>query len=119
MGAAPAGILNTLTTRTDIETAVGLQWQEGELILLCRNATLEELRVELSVLYGAVRRRTTSPEPAHADPVDQLERLAGLLEKGLLSRDEFEEAKAKLIRGLQAAPAMRARRWRRRVSGVG
>ena len=30
--------------------------------------------------------------------VDELERLAGLLEKGLLSRDEFENQKAILLR---------------------
>jgi hypothetical protein len=36
--------------------------------------------------------------PAAPDPVEQLERLAGLLERGLLTKDEFELKKRELLR---------------------
>jgi Short C-terminal domain len=92
--------LNALTTRAAIETVVGFQWPEGELILLCRDATPHDLRIELSRLYGAIRSRASATPARAADPVDQLERLAKLLEQGLLSREQFDAAKAKLIEGL-------------------
>lgn len=38
------------------------------------------------------------PEPARRDPVWALEKLAGLLDKGLITRQEFEAKKRKLLR---------------------
>jgi hypothetical protein len=41
---------------------------------------------------------STPPLPPPApDPVEQLERLADLLDRGLLSRDEFEHKKRELL----------------------
>ena len=38
------------------------------------------------------------PAPAPASLSDELVKLSGLLEKGLITRDEFEQAKAKLLK---------------------
>jgi len=43
------------------------------------------------------RDAATSWEACYIDPVEQLEELAGLWARGLLSRDEFEREKAKVI----------------------
>jgi isopentenyl diphosphate isomerase/L-lactate dehydrogenase-like FMN-dependent dehydrogenase len=67
---------------------------------------LEILRDELDVAMGLCgvasarevdRSLVIPPGVAGADPVDRLERLAGLLERGYLTREEFDTQKAKVL----------------------
>jgi hypothetical protein len=39
----------------------------------------------------------TSPAPAAVDPLDRLEKLARLLEQGILTQDEFDKKKAEIL----------------------
>jgi hypothetical protein len=39
----------------------------------------------------------TSPAPAAIDPLDRLEKLARLLEQGILTQDEFDKKKAEIL----------------------
>jgi hypothetical protein len=104
-GMAIAAVLNTLTTRTSVKTVVRIQGTSCELFLLHTRLTPEQLRISMSRPLGAIRsaRATqaaggTQHAPIAApSPVQELTKLADLLEKGLLTRDEFDLMKAKLL----------------------
>jgi hypothetical protein len=101
-GMAIAAVLNALTTTTRIKTVVHVQAAECELFLLCTNVGPEALRIKLSRALGAIRQARTAitartdhgPAPS---VVDQLGKLAAMLENGLLTREEFDRMKATLI----------------------
>jgi hypothetical protein len=103
---ALATVLNTLTMRTSIKTVLRVQGIRCELFLLHTTLTPEQLRMAMSRALGAIRSaraaavaggiqhgaRVLSPSPA-----DELSKLADMLEKGLLTRYEFNLMKARLI----------------------
>jgi hypothetical protein len=104
-GMAIAAVLNAMTTRTSIKTVVRIQGTGCELFLLHTKMTPEQLRIEMSRTLGVIRAaradeaarpspeaRTVSPSP-----VEELAKLADMLEKGLLTREEFDLMKAKII----------------------
>jgi len=92
---------------TRIKTFVRTQTADSELYFLHTSLLPEDLRIQLSRGLGAVREAnasSTAPEGSqgHQGPasfVDELSRLAGLLDSGLLTREEFEHLKARLIAG--------------------
>jgi hypothetical protein len=105
-GMAIAAVLNALTTRTSIKTVVRVQGTGCELFLLHTKATPEQIRIDLSRPLGAIRsaRATGAPDirrlqpPAlPASPVEELTKLAAMLDSGLLTRQEFDHLKAKLL----------------------
>ena len=105
-GMAIAAVLNALTTRTSIKTVVRIQATTCELFLLYTKATPEHLRIELSRPLGAIRSARTTDvagvsqhqvTSTPASPVEELTKLAAMLEKGLLTREEFDLMKAKLL----------------------
>jgi len=105
-GMAIASVLNALTRRTSIKTVVRIQGTSCELFLLHTKLTPAQLRIEMSRPLGVIRsaRATDAAggiqheEPAKSvSPVEQLTKLADMLEKGLLTRDEFDLMKAKLF----------------------
>ena len=101
-GAAVAAVLNALTTRTTITTVVRVQAANCELFLLWTKATPEQLRIELSHPLGAIRaiRTAAAHTPSGpASPVAELSKLAGMLQAGLLTREEFEQLKANFLHG--------------------
>lgn len=104
-GMAIAAVLNTLTTRTSIKTVVRIQGTSCELFLLNATLTPEQLRIAMSRPLGAIR-SARAPQAAeqiqHApvtapSPVQELAKLAEMLEKGLLTREEFDLMKARLL----------------------
>lgn len=101
-GMAIATVLNALTTQTKIKTVIRVQATKCELFLLCSYAEREALRIELSKALGAIRQARarinarTDDRPT-ASVVDQLGKLAAMLENGLLTREEFDRMKATLI----------------------
>jgi Short C-terminal domain len=92
---------------TRIKTFVRVQSRDGELFFLHTELLPEDLRIHLSRGLGAVREAQTSAadsldnqsQPCSGSLVDELTRLAGLLDSGLLTREEFDQLKAKLIAG--------------------
>ena len=105
-GMAIATVLNALTTRTSIKTIVRIQATHCELFLLHVKATPEQLRIGLSRPLGAIRAARPAAaagmnqQPmaaAPASPVEELTKLAGMLESGLLTREEFELMKARVL----------------------
>ena len=97
IGAGVASLLNALTTRSSVATVIGFQWPEGELIALSRDATPDDLRIRLSRVFGLLRQRERDQTARQPDPVDQIERLGDLKERGLLTEEEFDAAKRALL----------------------
>jgi hypothetical protein len=121
-GLATAAVLSSLTIRTTIKTVIRVQSADAELFLLYTEQTPQDLRIYLSrplaefraareaaAREAAAREAAASPPPgpAAAPPpgaasgaaqVENLARLAAMLEAGLLTRAEFDTLKANLLR---------------------
>jgi Short C-terminal domain len=88
-----------------IKTFVRVQTADGELFFLNTSMLPEDVRVVLSRGVSAVREARASlanaadgnRPPSAVSLVDELTRLAGLLDKGLLTKEEFDQLKARLI----------------------
>lgn len=93
---------------TRIKTFVRIQTKDSELFFLHTTLLPDDLRIHLSRGICAVREAQASiasaadnrAQPGAAPLVDELSRLASLLDSGLLTREEFDQLKAKLIAGL-------------------
>jgi len=106
-GAVLAGALNSLTTTTTVDTLLEIRTRTGQAMLHTSSRTPQGLRVVLAPLIARVDRATTSTVtpsgttadlPSGTNLVEDLERLAALLDRGTLSPAEFETAKARLLR---------------------
>ena len=105
-GMAIAAVLNAMTTRTSIKTVVRIQGTGCELFLLHTRLTPEQLRIEMSRTLAVIRaaradqaaaRSSSEARPGSPSPVEELAKLADMLEKGLLTREEFDLMKAKIL----------------------
>jgi hypothetical protein len=88
--------------QTRIQTILRILAADCELFFLDTQRQADALRIELSVPLRSIREarsaRQAGPEPAARESVtDQLARLASMLETGLLTREEFDLLKTKLI----------------------
>ena len=80
---------------------IRVQAATAELFLLYTGATPQDLRIYLSRPLAELRAARAGPAagPARAgDQVENLARLAAMLEAGLLTRAEFDTLKANLLR---------------------
>lgn len=94
-----AGLLNSLTTRSSVETIVHLQTEHWQRVLFHDQNTPEQLRLQFAeelARYQQVQQKqgTASAPP---DLSTQLKTLGELRDQGVLSPEEFEVAKAKLL----------------------
>jgi hypothetical protein len=103
---AIAAVLNAMTTRTSITTIMRIQGTGCELFLLDSRLTPDRLRIEMSRTLGVIRaarageaaaRPAPEARPVSVSLVEELAKLAGMLEKGLLTREEFDLMKAKIL----------------------
>ena len=105
-GMAVATILNGLTSRTSIKTIVRVQATICELFMLHTSLAPEQLRIELSRPLAAIRSAPHDGTLAvrqgggKVSPLEDLAKLASMLESGLLTRDEFDQLKAKFFANL-------------------
>jgi Short C-terminal domain len=107
MLAAAFGVTGGLVAygTTRIKTFVRIQAAASELFFLHTTLLPEDLRIALSRGLGAVREAVPPAAgadagglmPPQASLVDELSRLAALLNDGLLTREEFDQLKAQLI----------------------
>jgi len=94
-----------MASSTKIETTVRLRSQDAELFFLNTEKAADAVRIELSGPLTAIERARTARPGGSGEPADrasdsipeQLSKLASLLADGVLSRDEFERLKAKVI----------------------
>jgi Short C-terminal domain len=92
--------VGVVSTRT--ETIVRIRGRDAEFYFLNNEIGPDALRIGLSEPLRAIRnaRAAQADEPAElasGSIADQLSKLASLLQQGLITRDEFERLKAKLI----------------------
>lgn len=106
-GVAVAAVLNSLTstTSTSVKTFLRFETSACELTLLCTKHPPELLRSMMAPVFIATRNSRTRPSQASidsfsVDPIDRLTRLADLRDRGAISVDEFDAAKAKLLGSL-------------------
>jgi hypothetical protein len=107
IGALAFGLIGAVAGAVSIKTEaiVRIRRGDGELYFVCLQKRPDALRIELSEPLEAIRRARAGPasdsgelaQPAPRSIPDQLSKLASLLQQGLISRDEFEQLKAKLI----------------------
>jgi hypothetical protein len=99
--------VNAAGTRTKIKTVLFVQATDAELFFLHTRTEPEQLRIELSPALGRIREtlsasqisRQSRPVSGDVSVVDELSRAATLLDRGLLTRDEFDQLKNRLIKG--------------------
>ena len=109
-GMLVAGVLNSLTTKTNKWVVIGIATDDGWVEIRLPNRDVAPIKSALRILSDWVvinQRRTnefsspgpTSPASEADDLVSQLERLAMLRDAGALSEDEFTNAKVQLLKG--------------------
>jgi hypothetical protein len=100
-GMAIATILNSLSTRTTVETIIDIVAEEAQMIFLNQEETPRDLGIWLSPIVGRIKasRRLAQETAVSASPtgVEQLIALADLHTRGLLTEEEFTLAKQRLL----------------------
>jgi hypothetical protein len=104
---AISAALNTVSTRTKIQSVLFIQTADSELFFLCGNMKPDELRIHLSPAFGRIREirgtaeiaRKNDADPNNSSVVSELDKAAKLLDRGLITRQEFDQLKARLITG--------------------
>lgn len=107
LGALIFGLLGAIVgaSTAKIETTVRIRVQDAELYFLSTDKRADAVRIELSGPLRAIEgahavHSGDAPEAAVQPPgsvPDRLSQLASLLQRGLITREEFEHLKAKLI----------------------
>jgi hypothetical protein len=103
-GAVLATAMNSATTRTSISTYVGIRGTHGEAIFHHTIATPGQVTIALSAVFGRLRelQAPTIAPTQNDDPAERIERLADMLDRGLITTDEFHALKADILRRLGA-----------------
>jgi hypothetical protein len=100
-GMIVASVLNSLTSKTTINSIVRISGSDGETFLHHGVSLPDELRRLFGPAVNAVKHRSADRgrqgEPESNDLVGQLERLARLREAGALTEAEFQSAKTRLL----------------------
>ena len=115
LGALIFGLIGAVigSASNKIETTVRIRGRDGELYFLDSMKRASAVRIELSEPLIAIENARAAQagatatadgsaqpaDPASAPITDRLSQLASLLQQGMLTRDEFDHLKAKLIAG--------------------
>jgi hypothetical protein len=86
-----------MTRRSSIETVVYFKTTAGELILFNNHFTPEHLRIMLSPAFTRIENAQRQSTVVSTTIVDQLRQLGELRTAGIISEDEFQLLKEKLI----------------------
>lgn len=99
VGAAASMALNKVTSKSEIQTTLQLLTTGGEILLYTNLATPDQLEMMFSEARTRIRSATTQRmTPSSSSSVaDELLKLSSLRESGILSDDEFQAAKARLL----------------------
>jgi len=106
-GALLAGVLNAMTTRStsSIETLLHMNAGSRESLLLNQEVQPRVLEVQLAPVYSRLQAaQPPSPPGSPIDPddrrLDQLRQLGDLRSAGVLTDEEFQGEKDRILRGL-------------------
>jgi putative oligomerization/nucleic acid binding protein len=94
-----ASVLNRLTSKQVTITILRFDLGEGEAFFHYGGEAPESLRISLSQVFGLLRhgREAASRLSAESELAGGLEKLGSLFERGLLTAEEFKEAKSRLL----------------------
>jgi hypothetical protein len=103
-GMLAASVLNSLSSRTTINTVLRLATPSAEYIFLSHAVDAAALRLTLTPIQPRIRQAQVTTAPISAPPTppalsigDELSKLAQLRDGGVLSDAEFASAKARLL----------------------
>jgi hypothetical protein len=100
-GIAIASLLNSLTSKTTVHTAVRFEADDAEVFFFTDQAVPRVLEMRFAEVRGRIKAGTRTPAaqetPSTADFTDRLIRLSEMLDKGHLTEEEFAVAKARLL----------------------
>jgi len=97
-GAAFASILNAATTKNHTETYLRFVFNNSELNFYTSAFTPQEADIKLSFLRGLISQKSGHSNPSNGiDIASQLQVFANLFKEGMLSKEEYESQKAKLL----------------------
>ncbi|MGQ7958867.1 SHOCT domain-containing protein [Pseudomonas sp. SP16.1] len=94
-GIAAATIVNILTTRSSVRTFIRIATRESEIILFTSEIEPNDARIYLSQVYASTRNQKSST--SNTGIAEQLTALQKLKEDGVLSDNEFNQAKMKIL----------------------
>lgn len=94
-GMAAATVINLLTTNIKTKTYIYLKYNESEVIMLTDGLEPQGARIMFSGAYASLSNNQKISSPSLAD---EFKKLHSLLEQGILSNDEFAEAKNSLLK---------------------
>jgi hypothetical protein len=102
VGAAASMALNKVTTRTEVETHLRITTNRGEVNLYTNQITSNDLEMSLSEIRTRIRQvnsqgQLQSPAPHIASLSDELLKISELHKSGVLTDEEFQAAKQRLI----------------------
>ncbi|CAB4614786.1 unannotated protein [freshwater metagenome] len=102
-GAAMAGIMNVLTTRTHFDCILRIVYENLDLTFQVLDRTPRQLEIDLTGLKYLVLDHGPEPvsEVGNLEGVDALIKLSVLLEKKLITREEFDQQKSIFLKKLQ------------------
>ena len=102
-GAAMASMMNLLTTRTHFDCLLRIVYDNLDLTFQILDRTPRQLEIDLTGLKHLVTasQSNSKQEPSNPEGIDALLKLSVLYEKGLLTREEFDEQKKIYLRKLQ------------------
>jgi hypothetical protein len=102
-GAAMASMMNLLTTRTHFDCLLRILYDDLDLTFQILDRTPRQLEIDLTGLKHLVTANELRDSEVEniSDGVDTLLKLSVLLEKGLISRKEFDQQKEKYFKKLQ------------------
>ena len=102
VGAAASMALNTVTTRTEVQTLVRITTNRGEVNLYTNQITPNDLEMSMSEIRTRIRQvnsqgQLQSPAPNSTSLSDELLKISELHKSGVLTDEEFQAAKQRLI----------------------
>ena len=101
-GMLAATAINSLTSKTNIETVINIQADTKAVILFYDQVDPTNLKLQLSPAIARIEaaKRKAGSSPAPSNPVAQLAQLDELHKSGALSSGEFAKAKARIIESM-------------------
>lgn len=93
-GAVTAAVINAATTKSSTNTLLKITSKNGELFLHTSMCEPEELRMMLSPLSISISNRK---EKSTVSVADELAKLNGLMKDGVITEEDFQSAKNKLL----------------------
>jgi hypothetical protein len=89
------GVLGLASRKRERSSYMILDSEDGQFVFELQ----DRLPIELRASLGPLNYQTSTPKdaPAAADPIDEIRRLGGLKDEGLITAEEFEVVKADLL----------------------